>query len=135
MIIYFDHEKLKVYQSALVFVTWSEQFMRRISVNISAKDHLDRASTSVVLNTAEGNGKYSVKDRCRFLEIARASALECAACLDIYVAKGYVTTDEVASGKSLLREIVCMMVKLIESLKMRIAEEGGEYLGESNLGE
>jgi four helix bundle protein len=51
------------------------------------KNQLDRASTSIVLKIAEGNGKYTPKDRCRFFCIAHSSALECAAGLDILVAK------------------------------------------------
>ena len=42
---------------------------------------------SLELNIAEGNGKYTSADRCRFFDTARASALECAACLDVLVAK------------------------------------------------
>ena len=42
------------------------------------KDQLDRASTSIPLNIAEGNGKYTLKDRCRFFDTAHGSALECA---------------------------------------------------------
>jgi len=85
--IYFDHEKLDVYQKALAFVAWSTDLMNQVSAKAAVKDQLDRASTSIVLNTAEGNGKFSFKDRKRFLEIAMGSTVESAACLDILVAK------------------------------------------------
>ena len=52
----------------------------------SAKKHLDEASSSIPNNIAEGNGKWSKKDRQKFLEVARGSALECASGLDILVA-------------------------------------------------
>src|SRR4051794_27523262 len=71
----FDHEKLKVYQSAIVFVTWSTDLLIQIKTKAAVKDQLDRASTSVPLNIAEGNGKFAVRDRCRFLDFARGSAL------------------------------------------------------------
>ena len=40
------------------------------------KDQLDLASSSIPLNIAEGNGNYTPKDRCRFLDIAHGSALQ-----------------------------------------------------------
>src|SRR5438045_8431739 len=83
MKIYFDHEKLDVYQEAIAFCGWVGEFLTAISAKAAAKDQLDTASTSIPLNIAEGNGKFSAKDRARFFEVARGSALECAACLDV----------------------------------------------------
>jgi four helix bundle protein len=68
----------------------------------SVRNQLDRASTSVPLNIAEGNGKFTSPDRCRFFDNARGSALESAACLDVMVAKRFVGTDEIQSGKGML---------------------------------
>jgi four helix bundle protein len=87
----FDQEKLKVYQAAIQFVTWSTELLARIPAKVVVKDQLDRASTSVPLDIAEGNGKFAIMDRCRFLDFARGSALECAACLDVIVAKKLLT--------------------------------------------
>ena len=84
---FFDHEKLKVYQSAIGFINWSTDLLTQVNAKAAVKDQLDRASTSVPLNIAEGNGKFAIRDRCRFLDFARGSALECAACLDVLVAK------------------------------------------------
>jgi hypothetical protein len=80
---YFDHEKLEVYQEAITFIAWLEPVLESLPKSRDARDHLDRASTSVVLNIAEGNGKYSLKDRARSFDIANGSALECAAVLDV----------------------------------------------------
>jgi len=67
---YFDHEELDVYREAIAFCGWVGKLLSEISVKASAKDQLDRASTSLPLNIAEGNGKFSDADRSRFLEIA-----------------------------------------------------------------
>lgn len=83
----FDHEKLKVYQESIRFVCWADERLLKIPRTLAAHNQLDRASTSIPLNIAEGNGKYTDADRCRFFDIARGSALECAACLDVLVAK------------------------------------------------
>ena len=71
-------------------------------------------STSIPLNIAEGNGKYSLKDRCRFLDIARASALECAAVLDVLVAKRKLLPADIQPGKQRLQHIVRMLMGLIK---------------------
>jgi four helix bundle protein len=63
--------------------------------------------------------KYSVKDRCRFLDTANASALECAAGLDILVAKRKLTTDNIRSGKDSLQKIVRMIIGLLKSSATR----------------
>jgi four helix bundle protein len=47
------------------------------------KDQLSRASLSVVLNIAEGSGKYTVKDRAKFYRIALGSFRESQAVLDL----------------------------------------------------
>ena len=124
----FDHEKLNVYQSSLGFVAWATELVSGIQVKAAVKDQLDRASTSVPLNIAEGNGKFAIRDRCRYLDFARGSALECAACLDVLVAKRLVDIEGIVSGKQQLLEIVSMLMGLIKSLTARVSEESGEYL-------
>ena len=124
----FDHEKLKVYQAAISFVAWSTELVTQIPSKAAVKDQLDRASTSVPLNIAEGNGKFAIKDRCRFLDFARGSALECAACLDVIVAKNLLNEAAVQSGKSHLLEIVSMLMGLINSLNTRIQEDDSNLL-------
>jgi four helix bundle protein len=61
-------------------------------------------STSIPLNIAEGNGKYAPKDRCRFFDIAHGSALECAAGLDILVAKAKLMPDQIRPEKKGFKE-------------------------------
>ena len=111
----FDHEKLNVYQTAVIFVAWSSDLLTDIPKNISVYNQFDRASTSIPLNIAEGNGKYTPADRCRFFDIARGSALECAACLDVLVAKTIIEESLAVEGKGLLLKIVSMLVGLIRS--------------------
>jgi len=51
--------------------------------SVSLKDQFDRASLSIVLNLAEGEGKATVKDRKKFFVIAMGSLREVQACLEI----------------------------------------------------
>jgi four helix bundle protein len=123
----FDHEKLAVYQRAIAFVSWAEPIIEAQAKSLSARDQLDRASTSVPLNIAEGNGKFTSTDRCKFFDIARGSALECAACLDVLVAKRRVNHQQIAEGKTMLLEIVSMLVGLIKGNSHRTFEEPPAY--------
>src|SRR2546423_6380356 len=111
---YFDHEKLDVYREAIAFCAWTGDLLNSISAKAAAKDQLDRASTSIPLNIAEGNGKFSAKDRARFLEIARGSALECAAALDVLVARKLVSVNEIIAQKEQLVTIVNMIMGLLK---------------------
>jgi len=111
----FDHEKLQAYQEALGFVSWADGILQRIAKTLAVSNQLDRASTSIPLNIAEGNGKYTPSDRCRFFDTARGSVLECAACLDVLAAKKIMTAEEIQPGKEKLRKIVSMLVGLIRS--------------------
>jgi four helix bundle protein len=124
----FDHEKLKVYQTAIRFVSWSTTLISEVQAKAAVKDQLDRASTSIPLNIAEGNGEFAIKDRCRYLDFARGSALECAACLDVLVAKQRADEKQTSLGKEQLVEIVSMLMGLISSLTSRLGEEPGAYL-------
>ena len=108
-----DHEKLEAYQASLGFITWTTPLLKGLPGSASVRNQLDRASTSVPLNIAEGNGKFTSPDRCRFFDNARGSALKSAACLDVMVAKKFVSASEIQAGKAMLVKIVSMLFGLI----------------------
>ena len=126
----FDHEKLDVYREAISFCSWVGEFLETVKSKTAAKDQLDRASTSIPLNIAEGNGKFSGRDRARFLEMARGSALECAACLDVLIARRLSTAEEAASAKDQLVRIVQMLIGMLRRFSERadvLGEAKGSY--------
>ena len=130
MKIYFDHEKLDVYPEAINFCGWVGEFLASISAKSAVKDQLDRASTSIPLNIAEGNWKFSARDRARFFEVARGSALECAACLDVLVVRKLVKEEPLAAQKERLVRIVEMLVGLLRRFSDRadvLREEAPGY--------
>jgi four helix bundle protein len=131
MKVYFDHEKLDVYQEAIGFCGWVGEFLTAISAKAAAKDQFDRASTSIPLNIAEGNGKFSAKDRARFLEMARGSALECAACLDVLLVRKLASEEQITLAKERLARIVQMLMGLLRKFSERadvLREEESAYL-------
>jgi len=133
MKIYFDHEKLDVYREAINFCGRVGEFLGSISAKAAAKDELDRASTSIPSNIAEGKGKFSTRDRVRFFEMARGSALECAACLDVLVVRKLAEEEPLAATKERLGRIVEMLVGLLRRFSDRadvLREEAADYLSE-----
>ena len=130
---YLDHEKLDVYQEAIAFCGWASELIGEIFAKAAAKDQLDRASTSIPLNIAEGNGKFSASDRARFLEIARGSALECAACLDVLAVRKLVSIDRIVPAKEQLVRIVNMLMGMLKRFSGRaelLREDEGIYPAE-----
>lgn len=128
MKIYFDHEKLDAYQKALSFAAWSETILERTPKSAAVYSQLDRARTSIVLNIPEGNGRFTPADRCRFFDIARGSGLESAGCLDLIFIKKLLSEAELDQGKTILRDVVSLLVGLIRSNSPdRLHEEAGEY--------
>ena len=135
MIRQFDHEKLKVYKLELKYIEWVTEFIE--STKKSGADvrigevikQLDRASLSILLNTAEGNGKRQKQGRAKFFDDARGSATECAACLDALIAKKVCRSDDVNEGKAFLLEVVSMLSGLIRYFDKpdSIGEERADY--------
>lgn len=137
MSVVFDHERLKVYREAIRFVGWVSPIIEELPAKVAARDQLDRASTSIALNLAEGNAKRSYAERSRYFEIARGSGVECAACLDVLVAKGKLSPGVAAEGKALLVEIVSMASGLISrfSSTSSLDEEADVYATTARSGE
>jgi four helix bundle protein len=108
-----DHERLDVYKCSIAFVAQALKVIDSMPRGQgSLVDQLRRASISVPLNIAEGTGKVSVPDRKRFYCIARGSAMECAAIIDVVDLLGCCAKDETKSAKQLLIRIVSMLTKM-----------------------
>ncbi len=121
------HENLRVYRAAIEFIAWTQPIIEKMPAKISARDQLERASTSIALNLAEGNAKFSVKDRLRFWQIASGSAVECSACLDVFVARQILTNSEVEHGKAQIEAIVKMIMGLRNRFSDTLNEEFADY--------
>ncbi len=106
----FDHEKLDVYRRATDFIRWCDELRKKQCVAHSVEMALDRTSTGLTLNIAEGNGKFSTKDRCRFIGHARTAALQAAANLDVIAVRNSELRRTAEEGKLLLADCVRMLV-------------------------
>jgi len=111
----FDHERLDVYRLSIDYVAFSFRNAKGLGgINRHARDQWLRAAQSIPLNIAEGNGKRSLKDKNRFFEIARGSALECAAIHDVLRVCDAIDDELNVRGKSDLKRIVSMLTRLIQ---------------------
>jgi four helix bundle protein len=79
----FDFEKLDIYQKAKLFNAEIRAFIKSSKLDPTTKDQLRRASFSIVLNIAEGSGRFTKPDRRNFYIISRSSVFECIAILDV----------------------------------------------------
>ena len=77
-------KKLDVYQLAIEHFTLAQQLISVVPPGYrEVREQLRRAALSIPLNVAEGAGKTSPADQRRFFAIARGSAMECAALVDV----------------------------------------------------
>jgi four helix bundle protein len=114
----FDHERLDVYQRALDFCVAANAIRNELPPGRGAlSDQLDRAATSIALNIAEGAGEFAAREKARFYRIARRSATECAAILDVAVRMGLANPATSSTAKATLREIVAMLVGLAKKME------------------
>ena len=107
------HEKLDVYRLSIGYVAWVYKKAGGLKgVHRHARDQWLRASQSIPLNIAEGNGKAAEADRRRFFEIARGSTLECAAMQDVLVVGKALTDRESQERKIELDRMAAMLSRL-----------------------
>lgn len=132
----FDHEKLIVYQKSLMFNRAAFKLIKKKKIKGDLRNQLSRASHSIALNIAEGNGKRSKKDRAYFMNRAHGSGTECAGCLDLMVTEDKISKAEAEKEKEILEEIVRMLSRLSDNLTSgAVDEEGTDYGCEQSLKE
>ena len=106
MTVLFDHEKLDAYQAALELVTWVEILLCDMEPAVAARDHLCRASESIVRNIVRANSKHTSADRAQTFDVSYGSSLESAACLDVLCTWEALEAPRAVQGKVLLNRIV-----------------------------
>jgi four helix bundle protein len=112
----FDFEKFPVYIKTLELIKESQPLLKSKSININTRSQLYRASSSILLNIAEGAGKYSKKDKKNFYIIARGSAQECVAILSLLRVEQNISIGLYKSMYQDLEEISKMLSGLINKM-------------------
>lgn len=106
-----DHERLDVYHAALEFLPLALSLVPRQGERYML-DQLERAAQGIILNIAEGGGRHSRQDKRRFYEMAKGSATECAAILDVLRIRGLGSPEDQARARTLIVRVVKMLSKL-----------------------
>ncbi len=123
----FEHDRLDVYRLSIEYVASSFAIAKDLNgLHRHARDQWLRAAQSIPVNIAEGNGKRSLKDRGRFLDIARGSALECASIQDVLAATSGIESEQHGDLKRTLKRIVSMLTRLIARADV-VVEPATEY--------
>ncbi len=112
----FDFEKLDVYNKAKSYNLAVNQFLSKNTINHSTTDQLRRASLSIMLNIAEGSGRFTKADKRNFYVIARGSAFECVAVFDYLKALDQIDEQVFKDFYSRLEELSKMLFSLIRGL-------------------
>jgi four helix bundle protein len=119
----FPHERLSVYQSSLSFLVLASDLVEHLPRGRShIADQLTRASTSIVLNIAEGAGKFSRPDKRRYYLTALGSATECAAILDVCLRLKLITERRHEEAKGILEQVGKMLTALAKSMEGKAEE-------------
>ena len=109
-----SHEKLDVYQRSIEFVAIAVRIAEKLPRGQAPLvDQLRRAAVSIPLNIAEGSGRSpGSPDRARFRGIARGSAMECGAILDVVRLLDATLQPDCTQAKALLVRVVEMLSKM-----------------------
>ncbi|HEY4477302.1 MAG TPA: four helix bundle protein [Candidatus Paceibacterota bacterium] len=112
----FDFEKLEVYKKSKVLNKEVIDFLRMTKdIDPYIRDQLKRASTSIVINIAEGSGKFSKADKRKFYIIARGSVYESVSLLELIFEDTIIDKECFDSFYHKHEELSKMLLGLIRS--------------------
>ena len=112
----FDFEKLSVYSKAKQYNKTVTTFLKDNEIDKVTNGQLRRASFSIMLNIAEGSGRFTNPDKRNFYVIARGSAFECVAIFDYLKDLEVIDQQLFEHNYSTLEEISKMLYAMIKGL-------------------
>lgn len=113
----FAFQDLAVYKKSKQFHMECKKIIQNIPYDKMVVDQLNRASLSIILNIAEGSGKFSNADRKKFFIIARASIFECVAILDILHDENKIDPSVFKNQLVISDQISRILFTMIQNLK------------------
>jgi four helix bundle protein len=112
----FEFQNLTIYKKAKDFHYATKAITTQKKLQSYEKDQLSRASFSIVLNVAEGSGRFSNKDRRNFFVITRSSVFECVAILDVLKENLVISPEEFDELEIKADELSRILYAMIKNL-------------------
>ena len=118
----FFYRKLLVYQHAMMLLEDVYQLTKKFpsSELHGLTNQIQRAAVSIPSNIAEGMGRFSIKDRIRFIDISNGSLMEVMCQLEIAHKLGYISDEELQMQDTKIATIAKMVLGLRKNLEEKI---------------
>ena len=110
----FDYQRLQSYQKARAFNYEIRNLIKTRTVDPIVSDQLRRASLSILLNIAEGAGRYTHPDKKNFYIIARGSVFEVSVLLELLHEEKVINEEEYTSFDLKLEAMSKMLFAMIK---------------------
>lgn len=112
----FQFKNFPIYIKTESFLESIQSILDNCELDPIIHDQLRRASTSVLLNFSEGAGKFSPNDKKNYYIIARGSAQECVAILDVLKIEKKISSELYNNLLNDLDELCRMLTGLINAM-------------------
>ena len=117
----FYYRKLNVYHLSVRLVKEVYQLTNNFPLQEKngLTNQIQRAAISIPSNIAEGMGRFSIKERMHFIEIAYGSLMEVMCQLEIAESLSYITIEQLKSLETLVSEAAKMLIGLRRNLESK----------------
>ena len=117
----FYYRKLNVYHLSVRLVKEVYQLTNNFPLQEKngLTNQIQRAAISIPSNIAEGMGRFSIKERMHFIEIAYGSLMEVMCQLEIAESLNYITLEQLKTLETLVSEAAKMLIGLRKNLESK----------------
>ncbi|MBQ8487558.1 MAG: four helix bundle protein [Prevotella sp.] len=121
----FYYRKVDAYQLAKELTKYVYLLLRKYPTEErhALTDQTRRAAISVPANIAEGLGRFSIKERIHFLDIAYGSLTELLCEIEISHDNSYITDEEFAHVDVLASRVSMIIYGLKKSLEVKLSKQ------------